>query len=162
MFNWVQISCLFYNLGLTFNSFNNSFLFCHLYKRKNRFKPCFAYLRDKSRIMNLKFYRQKSHNSVVAWSNFFQLTRKISNTITKKCCLFSEEYGNGDDYILEPKDNHEQSNVEVQQKLISESVEGNHLEVKQHDSVPKPKVTSKPKYIQHDLAQDLLSVYACL
>ncbi|CAG8632332.1 2389_t:CDS:10 [Ambispora gerdemannii] len=64
---------------------------------------------------------------------------------------------NGDDYILEPKDNHEQSNVEVQQKLISESVEGNHLEVKQHDSVPKPKVTSKPKYIQHDLAQDLLS-----
>ncbi|CAG8632690.1 9722_t:CDS:2, partial [Paraglomus occultum] len=35
---------------------------------------------------------------------------------------------NGDDYILEPKDNHEQSNVEVQQKLISESVEGNHAE----------------------------------
>ncbi|CAG8461509.1 14389_t:CDS:10 [Funneliformis mosseae] len=64
---------------------------------------------------------------------------------------------NGGDYILEPKDNHERSNVEVQQKLISESVEGNHPEVKQHDSVPKRKVASKPKYIQHDLAQDLLS-----
>jgi len=49
---------------------------------------------------------------------------------------------------LEPKDNHDpQSNVEVQQKLISESVEGNHPEVKQHDSLPKQKVASKPKYI---------------
>ncbi|CAI2193237.1 8385_t:CDS:10, partial [Funneliformis geosporum] len=47
----------------------------------------------------------------------------------------------GDDYILEPKDYHEQSNPEVQQKLISEPVEGNHLEIKQYDCVPKPKVT---------------------
>ncbi|CAG8637060.1 4848_t:CDS:2, partial [Gigaspora rosea] len=48
----------------------------------------------------------------------------------------------------------ESVNHEVQQTPIPESVDNN----KENDSVPKRKVTrSKPKYIQHDLAQELLT-----
>ncbi|CAG8797207.1 6584_t:CDS:1, partial [Gigaspora rosea] len=48
----------------------------------------------------------------------------------------------------------ESVNHEVQQTPIPESVDNN----KQNDSVPKCKVTrNKPKYIQHDLAQELLT-----
>ncbi|CAG8624769.1 5221_t:CDS:2, partial [Diversispora eburnea] len=83
--------------------------------------------------------------------------------------------GDNDD-ILESVDNDKQSNLEVYQRPISESVDNNNIlesashEVqqtsipesvdnnKQNDIAPKRKVTrNKPKYIQHDLAQELLT-----
>ncbi|KAF0372170.1 hypothetical protein F8M41_013107 [Gigaspora margarita] len=59
-----------------------------------------------------------------------------------------------DDNILEFVDNYD-DNVDIdEQTPIPEPVDNN----KENDSVPKRKVTrNKPKYIQHDLAQELLT-----
>ena len=67
---------MFYNLGLTFNNFNNSSLFS--IEEKIGLKTRFAYSRDKSRI-NESEILQKSHDSVVAGSNFFRFIKLPEN-----------------------------------------------------------------------------------